>query len=400
MGETKERRPALRRSVPSTLLLFAITPVLLSVLFHAGLLICASRVSWRFRSAATEKIPESITILDIRKEIAAPIPGGGPRVERKAIPRVKTAHQPVIPKTDPHPGGTEPSKGDLDILTGKEETGMASDWLKVSTTGGTGGGTRGGTGIGGRPLHAGPGKPGQTFAEYIQALRERGLDVVIVLDSTSSMSSVMREVKQKIGNLALALRKLVPSCRVGLVTYRDRSDAYVTRMLPLTYGISSLREFLYGIEAVGGGDVREALDEGLKVAIDNMKWNRKSKAFILLMGDTPPHKVDIPRVIEMIRAFRKQTGGTVSVLDVRAPANLTRKQWEESYGGAVYDAELESFTYLTDAENVTDAFQAFAEAGGGESARLANEEKVVKHMLLYIFGTKWEAYLTEVMKNL
>lgn len=231
-------------------------------------------------------------------------------------------------------------------------------------------------------------------------MREKGLDVVIVFDSTYSMTPVMEEIKRKIGNLALALRRLVPSCRIGLVAYRDLEDEYVTKIHPLSYGITSLQEFLLNIREKGGGDLSEAVDAGLSDAMEKMKWNKKSKAFILLVGDAPPHKKHIQLCVELARTFRKEMNGTISALDVRTPLDITREQWERTYRPTIRDMELENFDYVTDREHVMHAFEKIAEAGGGECARLADEEKVVRHMLLYIFGTKWEAYLTEFMKNL
>ena len=129
------------------------------------------------------------------------------------------------------------------------------------------------------------------------------------------------------------------------------------------------------------------------------------KPFILLIGDAPPHKPDIPRCINLARKFRKEMGGTVSVLDVRIPKEITREQWkfQQVQERAVFtdwDPETSSYIYQTDRESVDDTFRMIAEAGGGEAARLINEEKLIRHMLLHIFGTKWVAYLSEIMKNL
>ena len=41
-----------------------------------------------------------------------------------------------------------------------------------------------------------------------------------------------------------------------------------------------------------------------------------------------------------------------------------------------------------------------AQAGGGEAARLQNDEKVIQDMLLLIFGSQWENYLGEFMRTL
>ncbi len=79
---------------------------------------------------------------------------------------------------------------------------------------------------------------------------------------------------------------------------------------------------------------------------------------------------------------------------------MTQELWRISVLPYITDPETESFSFLTDPVSVMDDFQTLSETGGGESARLINEEKVVKHMLLFVFGSKWEAYLNEVMKNL
>jgi hypothetical protein len=369
----------------SPLFLFLVLPILVSVLIHAGLLIYAAFTQWRFGYVGQTQGPQSI-LIDIKKKEPAPRAVGDPHMEKKVPPKVRPSPIPVSAKPD---AGGEGKKKTVGIIAGAE----GADWLKVDPSWGTA--KKSGM------LHAGPQGPTQTFAEYIQTLRGSGLDVVIVFDSTESMAIQINEIKLKIGNLALALRKLVPSCRIGLVSYRDKSDQYVTISLPLTYGVSSLQRFLNGAVAEGGGDPRESVLDGLKVAIEEMNWNRKSKPFILLIGDAPPHKPDIPRCIEKIKTFRNQKGGTVSVLDVRRPLSIaSRKDWEQQYRPYSLDPELETYGYLTDRESVDDTFQRFAEAGGGESARLINEEKLIRHMLIYIFGTQWEAYFTEVMKNL
>ena len=386
----------------SPLFLFVILPLSISLLIHLGFLLYAdfSRFHWGLK--ASEETPKSI-LLDIKKKKPEVLPKTAGAAQRAPAPdRMKAKKHPAdkrfaaAPSTKPDPGGEGGKKPALGILAASE----GADWLKVDPSWGTGGGSGGGPGSGGT-LHSGPQGPTQTFAEYIQALRDAGLDIVIVFDSTSSMSSVMNEIKLKIGNLALALRKLVPSCRIGLVAYRDKdSSDYLTKVQPLTYGVSTLQRFLNGIDAVGGGDIREAVDEGLRVAVEGMKWNKKSKSFILLVGDGPPHKEDISRSLTLIKRFKKEMGGTVSVLDVRIPTKLTREQWEKQYRRFIEDPELENYAYMSDRESVDDTLQSFAEAGGGESARLINEEKLIKHMLLYTFGTQWEAYLTEIMKNL
>ena len=361
-----------------------------------GFLIYAAFTEWRFGGVGKSQVARSVLIDIKQKEVESP--PGAPRPQHKVPPKqhkqekVRLTLQPQPPNVSPEQAKKADEKETPAILSASE----GAQWLRVDPAWGSGGASgRGGM------LHTGPQGPTQTFNEYIEALRSRGLDIVIVIDSTASMMSMMGEVKLKISNLALALRKLVPSCRIGIVTYRDRGEEeYLTKVQPLTYSISSLQRFLNPIKTEGGGDWREAVDAGLEAAIGHMNWNKKSKPFILLVGDAPPHKPDIARCIALAGKFRKEMGGTVSVLDVREPKEITGEQWDVMYKNKVPDPELQTHRYMTDPNFVDETFQRIAEAGGGESARLIHEEKLIRHMVLYIFGTQWEAYLTEIMKNL
>ena len=391
MVKDKERPPRFFRT---PLFLFLILPVLLSVLLHAGFLLYARFIPLCLRQL-NQPLPSKSILVDIKqKDLEPPDAAGAPRTsavkrpEKQPLPQSKA--QPVARNAQPASGGEGGHKDTLAILAGTQ----GADWLKVDASWGEGEGNGG-------MLHTGPQGPTQTFSEYLDALRTAGLDVVIVLDSTCSMDVIITQIKPKIENLALALRKLVPSCRIGVVTYRDRGDEYLAKSLPLTYGISSVKEFIRKIDAKGGGDVPEAVDEGLRVAIQEMKWNPKSKAFVLIIGDAPPHKEDVPRAVQMAAAFRKQRKGTISVLDVTTHYVQHDSDRAEEAARFVTDAELEEgHSDQSHRRTVDPDLLAIAEAGGGEAARLVDEERIVKNMLLYIVGTQWRPYLTEIMKNL
>jgi hypothetical protein len=74
---------------------------------------------------------------------------------------------------------------------------------------------------------------------------------------------------------------------------------------------------------------------------------------------------------------------------------------------AVLDTRYQSFKPSSSRANnaeqrsmVLDEFKLFADLGGGESARLVDEEKVIKQMVILVFGSRWEVCLDEFMKNL
>jgi hypothetical protein len=131
-----------------------------------------------------------------------------------------------------------------------------------------------------------------------------------------------------------------------------------------------------------------------------MTWHKTAKKFILLIGDAPPHQEDIPHSLEWIREFREKMGGLVVALDTRVP-EFEKIEYEKTLlPDYLRDVSSEGFSFTADGQRVMDEFQMFANAGGGESARLRDQEKVVRNMLLLIFGARWEVYLDEFMKNL
>ncbi len=119
------------------------------------------------------------------------------------------------------------------------------------------------------------------------------LDVVFVLDTTGSMSAELREVQERVEQLAVSLARARADERIrfGIVAYRDRKDDYVTRVSPLTGEVETSRAFLASLSAGGGGDGPESVIAGLRVALREMEWDGGDSAQrqIFLIGDAPPH---------------------------------------------------------------------------------------------------------------
>ncbi len=115
------------------------------------------------------------------------------------------------------------------------------------------------------------------------------IDVVFVLDTTGSMSEEIASIK---ATLQAVIDRMGPdvTIRVGLVEYKDRSDAFVTKMYPLTSDLKKLSSQIASIEAGGGGDTPEDVNAGLSTAIDKMGWNDQATARLaFLVADAPPH---------------------------------------------------------------------------------------------------------------
>ena len=120
------------------------------------------------------------------------------------------------------------------------------------------------------------------------------VDVAFVLDTTGSMSGLIDGAKRKIWAIAnrVVSGQPRPDVRLGLVAYRDRGDAYVTKMWPLTKDIDVIQEALMGLEANGGGDTPEHVNQALADGVRRMQWDGGGKVLrlLFLVGDAPPHE--------------------------------------------------------------------------------------------------------------
>ncbi|MDH3592171.1 MAG: HEAT repeat domain-containing protein, partial [Planctomycetota bacterium] len=66
------------------------------------------------------------------------------------------------------------------------------------------------------------------FRYYIEDLRRRGLDIVLVLDATGSMAPVIQGTKRTLNGVIETLRRIVPDLRARIVVYRDKGDAFLS----------------------------------------------------------------------------------------------------------------------------------------------------------------------------
>jgi Mg-chelatase subunit ChlD len=119
------------------------------------------------------------------------------------------------------------------------------------------------------------------------------VDVVFVLDTTGSMSGLIDAAKEKIWSIAstMAGAQPTPEIRIGLVGYRDRGDAYVTKIVNLSSDLDSVYAALMEFQADGGGDGPESVNKALYDAVHQIGWSQTDQAYqvIFLVGDAPPH---------------------------------------------------------------------------------------------------------------
>lgn len=122
--------------------------------------------------------------------------------------------------------------------------------------------------------------------------RQPRVEAVFVLDTTGSMGGLIQAAKDNIWSIAasLAAAQPTPLLRIGLVAYRDRGDDYVTHVVDLSTDLDAVHLALMGMQAGGGGDGPEAVNDALHDAVERMSWSTDAGAYkvIFLVGDAPP----------------------------------------------------------------------------------------------------------------
>ncbi|MCK5645897.1 MAG: VWA domain-containing protein [Anaerolineales bacterium] len=118
------------------------------------------------------------------------------------------------------------------------------------------------------------------------------LDVLFLLDSTGSMGDEIAVLQSSVQSIADQIDSFHPrpDLRFGLVTYRDRGDQYVVKKADFTSNVWTFENRLNNVQAKGGGDYPESLNEALYVAIHEMDWRDENCIrLVFLIADAPPH---------------------------------------------------------------------------------------------------------------
>lgn len=119
------------------------------------------------------------------------------------------------------------------------------------------------------------------------------IQVVFALDATGSMSGLIKAAKEKIWSIAGSLSQTenAPKIEIGLLFYRDKGDAFVTKTVMMQEDLDRVYEKLMDIHADGGGDEPESVNLALYEVINNFAWSQNPNTYktVFLVGDCPPH---------------------------------------------------------------------------------------------------------------
>ncbi|MGP1520044.1 MAG: VWA domain-containing protein [Treponema sp.] len=122
--------------------------------------------------------------------------------------------------------------------------------------------------------------------------KDYGLDLMFVLDCTESMKPHIAQAKDDMLSFLEKMQEHFLSLRVGLILYKDYYDDFVVKeACVFTKDLKNFSNILKKVEVSGGGDIPEAVYEGLYLGLRE-GWRLNDKKVIkkiILIGDAPPH---------------------------------------------------------------------------------------------------------------
>jgi len=115
------------------------------------------------------------------------------------------------------------------------------------------------------------------------------LDLVFACDCTGSMGSYIKSAQDNIRKIIESVKASEKrDVRFALVTYKDYSDPYVSKVFPWTTKTQEAFGYVSQMEASGGGDTPEAVTEALR-DINNLNYRKRAVRICVFVADAPPH---------------------------------------------------------------------------------------------------------------
>lgn len=173
------------------------------------------------------------------------------------------------------------------------------------------------------------------------------LDVGILLDTTGSMGDELDYLQRELSSIQQAIGTRTQDVRYGVVTYRDKGDDYVTHSTPFTADLAVSQNAIKQEQAGGGGDIPEAVEEGLAAA-NQLAWRQDPNVAKVLfwVADAPEHEQDRPKVVAALKAARAAGVHVypIAASGVSSQAELTMRISAQYTGGR--------YLFLTDDSGV------------------------------------------------
>jgi von Willebrand factor type A domain len=255
----------------------------------------------------------------------------------------------ALPPSDPGSSSSSGSTPGGDPQVGKLTAGVWDDNLNYDFFGKY---LTASTGISGLSIFGQADRDAAHLRAAAQASAKTELDITLLLDTTSSMGDELSFLQQEFQTIADTVKAKFPQTtpRFGLVLYRDISDDYTTRPFPFTTDVAQFRANLAAQVAYGGGDIPEAVPEGLDAGV-SLGWRTTDDVARVMfwVADAPQHHGEEQKVKAAVdTAVQKGIKiYPVGASGVDASAELTMRGTAQITGGR--------YVFLTDDSGVGNA---------------------------------------------
>jgi Mg-chelatase subunit ChlD len=128
----------------------------------------------------------------------------------------------------------------------------------------------------------------QKIEDILMKEKGKNLDMVLCLDTTSSMKDDIDAVRNLLIPMLSGIIREFAGFRIGMVLYKDYFDEYLTRIIPFTTDFRLFQQNLNAVRVSGGRDIPEAVYEALYEGAIRFSWEAESR-LVILVGDAPPH---------------------------------------------------------------------------------------------------------------
>ncbi|MCC6763980.1 MAG: VWA domain-containing protein [Deltaproteobacteria bacterium] len=244
---------------------------------------------------------------------------------------------------------------------------------------------------------AGGGPGGSGFGDVLGSLRKVGVDLVLLIDTTNSMQSIIDDVKNQVRGFIADLQRMVPSSRVAVVAYRDKGDEYVTKWVDFSFKTDKVQAFVVNLRSDGGGDYPEAVYEAVDAAMTELSWRKIARRIMIIIGSSPPHPQTMPALLKLVRDL-KEKNGAIGAIDVtkRLHDEYERADWvAHGSRGEFKPTPMPAFY-----QEVSDTYRVITSQGGGELIALGEEKSLLRQVMILTFGTRWRVEMAKYMGKL
>jgi len=137
------------------------------------------------------------------------------------------------------------------------------------------------------------------------------VDIAFLLDTTGSMADEIARIQTTLKSIVDKVSDADQNIqiRLGLVVYRDRGDEYITETYDFVTDVDEFQSVIDDVQAGGGADYEESVNEGLHVAVSQLDWSQgEAIRMLFLIADAPPHldyEQDFEYLAETVLALRR-----------------------------------------------------------------------------------------------